>query len=526
MIRRFRSLIRKFRTARSGNATLMVALGLPALIGASGVAVDMAQWYLWKNELQYAVDQAAVAGALARSKTATENQYTTRAIQEFNANVDVTRGIVVTPDIELADHNGGHQNLVVVTASATDRLPFSSFLTGNAITVTARAQATWMHTDAFTSCLIALDEASANSIWFNGGPDVIAGCGVVSLSSSPEAIVVSGGSGTLSLGWVVAAGGIDDYFDGLTGTIVIENAEGLFDPFAGVAPPTNDTPRTLSCSSSTASYTATYDVTTTVTSYYYQGAKQNQLQLVGSSSPTTTQGQQTLAATASTQVGATTETSTTSTGTVTSTGTGKNRVYYRTDTVTDIRRTVLSVAQTGGGIVPMQPGTYSDFNLSCDTVLAPGVYVIDGGDLRINAQHSLTGDGVIFVLKNGAGVRINGGAGVSLTGMSKQELQNVGMSEEDAEKIAGMLIMEDPESGGNSNNRLNGNASTYLNGTIYLPKSDLEVLGTARVSSHCLTVASKKLKIGGSADLSTFCPPGMSNETLVSEEKTVVRLIA
>jgi len=526
MLTRFRRLMGKLRSAKSGNATMLVALGLPALIGGSGVAVDMAQWYLWKQELQYAVDQAAVAGALTRSKTATENEYTVRAIQEFNANVDVTKGIVSTPDINLENYDSGTQNLVVVTASATDRLPFSSFLTGNGTTVVARAQATWVHTDAFTSCLIALDEAADSAVWFNGGPEVIAGCGVVALSDSPEAIVVSGGSGTLSLGWVVAAGGIDDYFDSLTGTLVIENAEGLIDPYAGVTPPTNDTARTLSCSDGTATYTAVYEVITTVSTYTYEGNKQNRMQLVGTVVGTPSEPSEvTGAATASTQVGSVTETSTTSEGNLSSTGTGNSKTYRRVDTVTNVRREVKSVNQTGG-VVAMQPGTYTDFDLSCDTVLEPGVYVIDGGDFDVNAQYSLTGDGVMFVLKNGAGVKINGGAGISLTGMDYQDLRDIGMSEEDAHKIDGMLIMEDPESAGATGNRLNGNARTYLNGAIYLPVSDLEVLGTARVSSNCLTLAAKKLKIGGTADLSTFCPPGLTNDTLVSEENTVVRLIA
>ncbi|MDG2002861.1 MAG: pilus assembly protein [Novosphingobium sp.] len=193
-------MVRKLTSQKSGNATLMVALGLPALIGGSGVAVDMAQWYLWKSELQYAVDQAAVAGAFARSNDDTDAYYSSRAIQEFNSNIDVTGGMISTPDIALNDYDGGNDNLVVVTASATDSLPFSSFLTGNSTTVRARAQATYVHTDAFTSCLIALDSEASAALWFNGGPSVIAGCGVVALSDASDAIEVSGGSGELTLG--------------------------------------------------------------------------------------------------------------------------------------------------------------------------------------------------------------------------------------------------------------------------------------------------------------------------------------
>ncbi|MDG2002860.1 MAG: hypothetical protein P8J20_05960, partial [Novosphingobium sp.] len=213
---------------------------------------------------------------------------------------------------------------------------------------------------------------------------------------------------------MVAAGGIDDYFDNIQGTLVIENALGLSDPFAGITPPDNPTARTLSCSGGTTSYTATYDVDVTVTEYYYEGSKRNQMPLVGTSSPTSSSSTQTSSASANTQVGDTETTSDTQTGSVTSTGSGNNKTYYRTDQVIDTVQTVLSVVQTGSS-PQMLPGTYSDFDLSCDTDLAPGVYVVDGGDLDVNAQYSLSGQGVMFVLKNGAGIKINGGADISLT---------------------------------------------------------------------------------------------------------------
>ena len=50
---------------KGGNAVLLTALGMPVLIGAAGYAMDMAQMYAWKRELQHSVDQAALAGAWA-----------------------------------------------------------------------------------------------------------------------------------------------------------------------------------------------------------------------------------------------------------------------------------------------------------------------------------------------------------------------------------------------------------------------------------------------------------------------------
>ena len=45
----------------SGNATMMTAFGLPALLGAAGYGVDTAQMYMWHRELQHSVDQVLQA---------------------------------------------------------------------------------------------------------------------------------------------------------------------------------------------------------------------------------------------------------------------------------------------------------------------------------------------------------------------------------------------------------------------------------------------------------------------------------
>jgi hypothetical protein len=172
------------------------------------------------------------------------------------------------------------------------------------------------------------------------------------------------------------------------------------------------------------------------------------------------------------------------------------------------------------------PGTYTAFDLSCDTTLAGGVYVIDGGTLKVNASYSLTGNGVMFVLKNGADIQINGGSTINLSAMSVNELISVGVASDAAEKLAGMLIFEHPDSAGSDRAKINGNASTSLNGTIYMPNSTVEILGSAAGTSACLMIAAGSIQIGGSADLSSFCPPGEEIDTFSVNGGTRVRLVA
>lgn len=119
----FRSFLRALRSDKSGNAALIVALGMPALIGGTGYAVDTAQWYTWKQELQFATDQAAIAGAYAQSKEITQQDYATRAEQEFEANLAITADIASEPEISLASYNGGTDNSVIVRASLPPLFP-------------------------------------------------------------------------------------------------------------------------------------------------------------------------------------------------------------------------------------------------------------------------------------------------------------------------------------------------------------------------------------------------------------------
>jgi hypothetical protein len=164
----------------------------------------------------------------------------------------------------------------------------------------------------------------------------------------------------------------------------------------------------------------------------------------------------------------------------------------------------------------------------CDVVYSSGVYVIDGGMLTVHAQYNQTGSGVMFVLKNGAGIEINGGANINLTGMTVSQLETAGISHDQAVKLAGMLIFEDPRSSGNTANKINGNASTILNGTVYLPVSNLDIRGTAGVSSQCLMLVASTITISGNAAMESFCPPSqeLSEEDAVLKTSDRVRLVS
>ena len=404
-LKKFRNLI---TGDRSGNATLLVGLGMPALIGGAGFAVDTAQWYMWQRELQHSVDQAAYAGAWALANDDSADTYETRAEQEFVSNLSKTADFSSEPNIQIADYAGGTENSVVVTATATKSLPFSSFLTGKSASVRATAQASFAEGFDYNACLVSLNQNGTGTT-IGGNATVRAQCGLAALSCSENAISIDGSASVLTDA-IVACGTINAQNNE---DVVVEGVSGLVDSYADLEPPTNDTNRTYQC-----------------------------------------------------------------------TGKGKN-------------------AQAS-----LLPGTYSSLVVKCTTTLASGIYVIDGGTLDLAANYSVTGSGVMFVLRNGAEIKLGGngnGNRISLTPMSASDFIGTPYAD-DADRLSDILIFEERDSNPSGDHIMNGNSNSLIEGLIYLPSGNLRINGTANVSSQCLQISANTIDIRGNATLETLCP--------------------
>ncbi|MEO5707394.1 MAG: TadE/TadG family type IV pilus assembly protein [Alteraurantiacibacter sp.] len=516
------------RSCSSGNATLIVALGAPVLIGGAGLGVDLTQWYMWKRELQFAVDQAAVAGAWARTNSATEQTYTTRAQQEFTANLSVTEDFANTPQVSLANWAGGSNNSVVVTASASKALPFTSFVSGTQATISAYAQASYTEGATFTSCLIAVDDDEDGAITIGGSASLTAGCGMAALSDSPNAVIANGNP-TVDAGWILSRGGIDDWFNTNTDDIIIENMDGLYDPFEDLTPPNpaeSQVQRNYTCNSSAGTTTASVSTTSNISYAYFQGSNSGNATAYSYGSPksatTSSDVKNGQLVSNSTTAGTT---STTSTAWTHVSGSGQNKIWERR--TTQIATTYSNVVNTGGSVGgSVVPGTYDEIFVSCDTTFGTGVYIIDGGGLDLTGQYEVTGNNVMFVLKNGAYIKIRGGSSINLTAIQASDLIARGVSTTDANLLAGMLVFEDRESEGTSRNDFNGNSSTVLNGTLYFPVSNITFSGTAQVTSQCLMIAANTITLQGTTDMSTFCPAGSQEDTTVATTIGQVKLVA
>ena len=548
-----KSFMRRLQADTSGNALLLVAMGAPVLFGTAGLGVDMAQYYTWKREAQYAVDQSALAAAWARgngdasvaekfsgdlsANDTDQPDYIRRARQEFFANLSVTQNYLLSHAIELVDYDSGTDNSALAYATVSASLPFTEVVLGDGMTIAVKAQAIWETKKQYTACLYSLDPASRRTMWFNGGPTVDAACGVGARSTDPEAIVTSGNTGPQNINWVIAGGGIDDGAGAFANAEVVENYANMVDPWEDLTPPDDTTAQpnpgdAEGCSGNErrANWRADETITERVTYLYYKGNNKTNAKKAdpipyggaGVLPETTTTYPTIEAADFNEEPVDYSESKVGNLGQIA--GSGPDKIYAEPTTTTTY---VYTNVEHLDNEFTLKPGTYPAMNIKCNAVMESGVYVIDGGTLSLTGGKTLIGEGVMFVLKNGAGIDIQGGAKVYLTPMTATEIlsyTNITDAEQ-AAKLENMLIFEHPDSEGSSGSKITGGANFDLNGIIYMPNSDLQLAGNMGATAECLMVATGTLQLSGTADLEVLCPAGKTHDIVVGEGSTRVRLV-
>lgn len=221
-------LWRRFLAERAGAAAAMSALLLPALIGFTGLAVDVGSWYAEKARLQTTADAAALGGAWELRRSGSTDADIEASAAEIAARNGFTQGtddiLVVTTD----------QAAGIVTAEVRRRAPlfFSGLFLTEAPMVAARAVAL---VNPPPACILAL-EPSAEAVNLNGNGNVTAeGCAIHLNSTAPKALSASG-NGAISAAAICVGGG----YSGRAGAYSPEpltNCPPRADPFANLPVP-------------------------------------------------------------------------------------------------------------------------------------------------------------------------------------------------------------------------------------------------------------------------------------------------
>ncbi|WP_119389088.1 pilus assembly protein TadG-related protein [Taklimakanibacter lacteus] len=141
----------------------------------------------------------------------------------------------------------------------------------------------------------------------------------------------------------------------------------------------------------------------------------------------------------------------------------------------------------------LSAGTYCGGLTLKDTMtLNPGVYVVSGGDLKVNANADISGSGVMFYLTNGARVSMNGTATVNLSAATTGT-------------YAGILFFGDRADTGATKNSFNGTADSQLTGAIYFASQAIQFLGDFSGADGCTQVVGLTVEWSGNAEISKDC---------------------
>ena len=222
------TFLAKLRNDIRGNVLVIAGAGTVALVGGAGLGVDTVQWYLWKRQLQQAVDSSALAGGNAMAQNT--NTWRTYANKELQRNANTTLSVVRMVNPPQAGAYTGSSGAVEVVATTSQALPFSGMFLDSSPTISARAVATTVADGEH--CVITLAETGVG-VSTIGSADVQLGCGVATNSKSLTALDLDGtshlsGTPLSSVGGIqYSSGNID------AGTTVQAYGIAQEDPFAG-----------------------------------------------------------------------------------------------------------------------------------------------------------------------------------------------------------------------------------------------------------------------------------------------------
>jgi hypothetical protein len=122
---------------------------------------------------------------------------------------------------------------------------------------------------------------------------------------------------------------------------------------------------------------------------------------------------------------------------------------------------------------------------------APGIHVIDGGELRFNANANVTATGVMFFLTNGARMQFNGGA-------------HLNISAQTSGTYSGIAFFGDRDTSYDSNT-LNGNGSSVITGAVYMPSQHVDFSGNFSGYNNCMQLVSSTMRYTGNSTFGTNC---------------------
>jgi hypothetical protein len=143
--------------------------------------------------------------------------------------------------------------------------------------------------------------------------------------------------------------------------------------------------------------------------------------------------------------------------------------------------------------------------------LNPGVYIVDGGGMTLNAGTTVRGTGVTFYITATAGnaygpITINGGTVFDVSAPTSGP-------------FAGILFFEDRELENTGVHKFNGGADMTMQGAIYTKNAEVKVAGTFDGTELEVMLVADKIDISGDPTFATL------DESLVPRASLIPRIV-
>jgi hypothetical protein len=180
----------------------------------------------------------------------------------------------------------------------------------------------------------------------------------------------------------------------------------------------------------------------------------------------------------------------------------------------------LTSTLTAGGTycIKENSGTLS---IQGNVILPSGTYVLDATTLNMtNNNASLTCHQCTFILTSST-------ASTDPSSVGKVSLQGgqLDLTAPDSGTYAGIMIYQDRRAATCTSNcnLINGNATSTMQGALYVPHQQLTFSGTSGMSTNCLQMVALTLQFTGNSSINNTCPAGSASHAFSGRK---VRLVA
>ncbi|WP_416208006.1 pilus assembly protein TadG-related protein [Chelativorans sp. M5D2P16] len=138
--------------------------------------------------------------------------------------------------------------------------------------------------------------------------------------------------------------------------------------------------------------------------------------------------------------------------------------------------------------------------------LQPGLYIVDGGELKVTAGASFTGSGVTFLLTSSARANLTGNSDITLSAPTSGP-------------YAGILLFGSRHGTG-VGHVVTGNTEWSLQGAVYTPTGAIDFTGNSTGSGGCLQIVADRVTFTGNSSMETCADE--TNEIIVGRSIAII----